>query len=51
MSRPNDDDRHLTAAPDRRVRAGSGDRAQPQTPSEIGWPDEATIAMIGDEPL
>ena len=28
----------------------AGYREQPQTPSEIGWPDEATVAMIGDEP-
>ena len=40
--------------PHRRRRIGdaivAGYRAQPQTPSEIGWPDEATVAMIGDEP-
>lgn len=27
----------------------AGYRAQPQTPGEIGWPDAATVAMIGDE--
>jgi Arc/MetJ-type ribon-helix-helix transcriptional regulator len=28
----------------------AGYRMQPQRPGEIGWADEATIAMISDEP-
>jgi Arc/MetJ-type ribon-helix-helix transcriptional regulator len=28
----------------------AGYRAQPRAPSDVGWPDEATVAMIGDEP-
>ena len=28
----------------------AGYRAQPQTPAEVGWPDEATAAMIAEEP-
>jgi Arc/MetJ-type ribon-helix-helix transcriptional regulator len=28
----------------------AGYQAQPQIASEIGWADEATVAMIGDEP-
>ena len=28
----------------------AGYRVQPQTPGEVGWPDEATVAMIADEP-
>ena len=28
----------------------AGYRATPQEPSELGWPDEATVAMIGEEP-
>ena len=28
----------------------AGYRAQPQQPDEVGWPDEATVAMIGEEP-
>ena len=27
----------------------AGYRAQPQTPAEVGWPDEATVAMIAEE--
>ena len=28
----------------------AGYRAYPQTADEIGWPDEATVAMIVDQP-
>jgi hypothetical protein len=28
----------------------AGYRAQPQAPGEAGWSDEATVAMIADEP-
>ena len=28
----------------------AGYQAQPQAPGEVGWPDEATVAMIGEEP-
>ena len=28
----------------------AGYQAKPQEPSELGWPDEATVAMIADEP-
>jgi Arc/MetJ-type ribon-helix-helix transcriptional regulator len=28
----------------------AGYRDRPQAPDEAGWPDEATVAMIGDEP-
>jgi Arc/MetJ-type ribon-helix-helix transcriptional regulator len=28
----------------------AGYRDLPQTPSDIGWPDEATVAMIAEEP-
>jgi Arc/MetJ-type ribon-helix-helix transcriptional regulator len=28
----------------------AGYRATPQQPGELGWPDQATVAMIGDEP-
>ena len=28
----------------------AGYQAQPQTASDVGWADEATVAMINDEP-
>jgi Arc/MetJ-type ribon-helix-helix transcriptional regulator len=28
----------------------AGYRSRPQAPGDVAWPDEATIAMIGDEP-
>jgi Arc/MetJ-type ribon-helix-helix transcriptional regulator len=28
----------------------AGYRAQPQAPSDVGWPDEATVAMVAEEP-
>jgi Arc/MetJ-type ribon-helix-helix transcriptional regulator len=42
----------LERARRRRVAAAivDGYRRRPQTPSEVGWADEATARMIADEP-
>jgi Arc/MetJ-type ribon-helix-helix transcriptional regulator len=44
---------HTLVDEHRRRRIGdaivAGYQAQPQTAGELGWADEATIAMIGDE--